>query len=245
MPNIDAGQDLTLCEGNPVTLSASNGVNYSWTNGVVNGQSFVPATSGSYTVTGTDANGCVNTDDVTVTLVTPPTSAYVVDSLTGYPVLEVNFTNTSQDATSFIWNFGNGQTVTSNDLNGQTTSYSEPGTYTTYLVANNGYCTDTSTLNIIVIPFPDPIISVPNVFTPNEDGGNDVFFISTTYVATLKVTIINRWGNLMAEYDGVNGQWDGTVSGEDASEGVYFFIYEATGINGKVVSGHGNITLIR
>jgi gliding motility-associated-like protein len=245
LPNIDAGQDLTLCEGNPVTLSASNGVNYSWTNGVVNGQSFVPATSGSYTVTGTDANGCVNTDDVTVTLVTPPTSAYVVDSLTGYPVLEVNFTNTSQDATSFIWNFGNGQTVTSNDLNGQTTSYSEPGTYTTYLVANNGYCTDTSTLNIIVIPFPDPIISVPNVFTPNEDGGNDVFFISTTYVATLKVTIINRWGNLMAEYDGVNGQWDGTVSGEDASEGVYFFIYEATGINGKVVSGHGNITLIR
>ena len=245
LPNINAGSDVTICEGQAVTLSGSNGVTYNWNNGVLNGQSFVPAASGTYTVTGTDANGCVNTDNVNVTLLPPPTSAFTADSVTGYPGLSVNFTNDSQDATSYIWIFGNGQMATVSTTAAQNATYGNPGTYTVFLIADNGYCTDSSSLDIIVIPFPDPIIHVPNVFTPNGDGTNDVFFIATQYVETLEVQIFNRWGNVVHEINGVNDSWDGMVSNKEAVEGVYFFTYYVKGINGMELTGHGNITLNR
>ncbi len=245
LPAIDAGADVTLCEGGTTILQADNGVTYSWSNGVVDGQSFVPATTGEYVVTGTDANGCVNTDTVVVTLLPPPTAGFTADSLTGYPVLEVTFTNTSQDAATYLWVFGNGTVLPVSDESSQNMSYSNPGTYTVYLIADNNYCTDTSALSIVVIPFPDPVIHIPNVFTPNGDGSNDEFFISASNVTSVKVTIVNRWGNVMASYDDVQGKWDGMVSGNEASEGVYFFTYVIQATNGKEFSGHGNITLKR
>ena len=100
-------------------------------------------------------------------------------------------------------------------------------------------------MSIVVIPFPDPVIHVPNVFTPNGDGSNDEFFISASNVTSVKVTIVNRWGNVMASYDDVQGKWDGMVSGNEAAEGVYFFTYVIQATNGKEFNGHGNITLKR
>ena len=190
-------------------------------------------------------NGCVNTDELTVTLLNPPVSDFTADSLTGYPGLTVEFTNESQDASSYVWVFGNGQLASVSTTAGQNATYGSPGTYTVYLIADNGYCTDSSSLDIIVIPFPDPIIHVPNVFTPNGDGTNDVFFIASQYVETLEISIFNRWGNEMREVNGINDSWDGTVNGKDAEEGTYFFKYYAKGINGTELTGHGNVTLNR
>ena len=75
LPNVIAGSDQTVCLGDDVTLSASGANSYSWTNGVVNNVAFVPTSpnpnfvsSISYTVTGTDNNGCTNTDIVLVTI---------------------------------------------------------------------------------------------------------------------------------------------------------------------------------
>lgn len=245
LPNISAGNDVTICEGQSVTLSGSNGVSYSWNNGVTNGQSFVPLSSGSYTVTGTDANGCVNTDNVNVTLLPPPTSAFTADSLTGYPGLTVNFTNESLDATSYLWIFGNGQIASVTSTATQTSTYSSPGTYTVYLIADNDYCTDSSSVNIVVIPFPDPWIHVPNVFTPNGDNANDLFTIQTLYVEELEIQIFNRWGEVVDEVMGISDYWDGKINGKDASDGTYFFKYYVKGINGTELTGHGNVTLIR
>jgi gliding motility-associated-like protein len=245
LPNISAGSDVTICEGQSVTLSGSNGVSYVWNNAVTNGQIFVPPSSGAYTVTGTDANGCINTDNVNVTLLPPPVSAFTADSLTGYSGLSVNFTNESQDANGYLWIFGNGQISNVNSTTGQNTTYGNPGTYTVYLIADNGYCTDSSSVNIIVIPFPDPWIHVPNVFTPNGDGANDQFIIETLYVEELEVQIFNRWGEVVDEIIGITDLWDGTINGKDASDGTYFFKYYVKGINGKELTGHGNVTLIR
>lgn len=245
LPNINAGTDVTICEGQSVTLSGSNGTSYSWNNGVSNGQSFVPSSTGSFTVTGTDANGCVNTDDVNVTLLPPPSSSFTADSLTGYPGLTVNFTNVSQDASGYLWIFGNGQMSSPSTTVGQTTSYGNPGTYTVYLIADNDYCSDTSSLNVVIIPFPPLTIHVPNVFTPNSDGANDEFFISTTWAKSMNVIILNRWGNVVHEITDLTSKWNGEINGKEASDGVYFFKYEVEGINGDILTGHGNITLIR
>jgi len=68
LPVVNAGADQTICIGAPVTLNGSGAVSYTWTNGVTNGVAFNPTTTTTYTVTGTDANGCQNTDQVTVTV---------------------------------------------------------------------------------------------------------------------------------------------------------------------------------
>jgi gliding motility-associated-like protein len=101
------------------------------------------------------------------------------------------------------------------------------------------------TLHILIIPFPDPIIYIPNVFSPNGDGANDFFTIETHYVDELNVKIFNRWGNMMVEYDGLTESWNGKSKDKDASDGVYFYNYTLRGINGTELSGHGNVTLVR
>jgi len=68
LPVINGGADLIVCAGSPVTLTATGGVQYSWTNSVINASPFTPAATNTYTVTGTDANGCQGTDQVTVTV---------------------------------------------------------------------------------------------------------------------------------------------------------------------------------
>lgn len=65
---ISAGPDVVLCQGESLTLNGSGGTSYSWDNNVVDGVSFTPATSGTYNVTGTNTNGCTNTDQVNVTV---------------------------------------------------------------------------------------------------------------------------------------------------------------------------------
>lgn len=68
LPDIDAGPDQEICEGESVTLQASGGVTYTWDNGVVDGQEFIPTGAGTYTVTGVDENGCENTDEMSISI---------------------------------------------------------------------------------------------------------------------------------------------------------------------------------
>jgi len=65
----------TVCTGSSITLSGSGAASYSWDLGVTDGASFIPASTDTYTVTGTDGNGCQNTDQITVTVVPPPVAA--------------------------------------------------------------------------------------------------------------------------------------------------------------------------
>ena len=92
----------------------------------------------------------------------------------------------------------------------------------------------------------DPIVVVPNVFSPNQDGVNEQFILETENIASLELIILNRWGNVMATIESLDSGWDGkTKSGSEATEGVYFYKYNATGINGQELSGHGFLTLVR
>ena len=66
------------------------------------------------------------------------------------------------------------------------------------------------------------------------------------HLTNISYIIVNRWGNLIYEADGINPLWDGrTKNGTPVEEGVYFYKYEALGLNGQTYTGHGNVTLIR
>lgn len=83
LPDIDGGMDQTICSGESVTLTAQGAVSYSWTGGVANGVSFAPASTATYTVTGTGVNGCENTDQVVVVVnATPVAMISVVNDVT-------------------------------------------------------------------------------------------------------------------------------------------------------------------
>lgn len=245
LPNVNAGADQSICIGGSVTLSGSGAQTYVWNNGVTNGILFTPGATQTYTVTGTDINGCVNTDQITVTIVQFPIANVSADVTSGFPILTVNLDNNSTNASTYQWSFGDGFQLNASTTAGQQHGYVNPGEYIVVLTASNGSCSDTDTLLITVNPLPDPIVVIPNIFTPNGDNNNDTFFITVSYVKSVKVTIVNRWGDKMSDYDGVQAYWDGTVNGNIASDGVYFFTYEIEGINGKILTGQGDIQLIR
>lgn len=103
----------------------------------------------------------------------------------------------------------------------------------------------------------DPVVILPNVFTPDGNGTNDKYhFIDVDFVDEIEYWIVNRWGNTMFKFKlSTPGElidmddmqwWDGKTSdGQNATEGVYYVKYVAHGINGETVKDHNFFHLER
>ena len=84
-------------------------------------------------------------------------------------------------------------------------------------------CSDDTTLVIKVED--DLVIVVPNVFTPNGDGVNDVFHIKISGAKSAEGYIYNRWGQLLYSWDVINSSWDGKASnGTNCPDATYFYM---------------------
>ncbi|MBN9294578.1 MAG: choice-of-anchor L domain-containing protein [Flavobacteriia bacterium] len=245
LPDVNTSPDQTICAGASVSLTANGADTYIWTpaTGLNTTTSSTVAASPSatttYAVTGTSSFGCTGTSYVTITVLSGPDANFTPSVTTGEAPLEVVFENTSINAVSYIWNFGNGQSSTSSNLNVSST-YSETGIYEVILVASNGECKDTAKATISVTA-PGILIHVPNVFTPNGDNVNDEFYIGTTNAKTVYVEIYNRWGNTMVRLEKPADTWDGGNS----PDGVYFYKYKITDFADKLYEGHGFFHLER
>jgi gliding motility-associated-like protein len=234
-------------------LIPSGNLTYQWfnQNGQVVGNSanLSNVGPGTYTLNITDQQtGCTNTYNYTINNVFTTNAQFTANDTLftlGNSAVQVNFTNQSVGANAYSWNFGNDNFST--EIN-PTTSYFLPGLYQVILTAyGTGSCIDTDTLFIRVV---DSLFTwYPNIFTPNGDKTNDVFFIRSTELQDIKVDIYNRWGNMIYSYNGVDGYWDGrTLSGSEASDGDYYFIITGTYKNGKPIEDKnrtGYIRLIR
>src|SRR5688572_10137187 len=89
-------------------------------------------------------------------------------------------------------------------------------------------------------------IVVPNVFTPNYDGLNDVFQVKLERISNFNCTVFNRYGVKIYEWNALNGNWDGTTtSGMRVPDGVYFYVIEATGADGKSYTEKGFVQVLR
>lgn len=228
--------------------------------------------SGWYYFTVSD-NVCSVNDSVFVDLLDPPVASFSVSPLSGCSPLEVTITNTSQNGTAYLWNLGDGTTNTTTDLSGFTHVFIDSlmnQAYTIQLIVQQGqFCSDTSVIGIVSTVcgctnleadnynpyatvdngsciFPDPIIEAPNVLTPDGDQINDVFELDWLNLKSLRLVIMNRWGNVV--YDETSEDltlsipsWDGG----DAEDGVYFYRYEGIGIANQPLEGHGFLHLIR
>ncbi len=116
-------------------------------------------------------------------------------------------------------------------------------TYTVSVVDDNG-CIATDEVTVILDY--DYIVWVPNIFSPNGDGSNDIFTIVGTNLESVEGEIFNRWGQKMFGWNNVKGYWDGrTLSGSEASAGTYFYIITVKGIDEVEHLKKGSFTLIR
>lgn len=125
--------------------------------------------------------------------------------------------------------------------------YTQPGTYTVTLYANKGTSCQNIISKIITVDIPSKI-EIPNVFTPNGDGSNDLFFVQAANLTTITALIFDRWGNKVYELISNTGNiaWDGkNQSGSEVAEGTYFYIIKATGKDGVAYDTKGNVSLYR
>jgi gliding motility-associated-like protein len=221
---------------------------YQWKDSLGNSVGSAAALSnagkGQYTVTVTDSFGCsVTAGPFTIHATPPVVAAFTANPLTGQTPLTVTFTNNSStEATKYLWEFGTGDT--SNAVN-PTYIYHPLGLFKVCLVAGNGFgCNDTTCDSITV--FINSVFIVPNIFTPNGDNINDIFTLKAIGLKMVDAQIFNRWGEKEYEWHTTNGGWDGfTASGLAAPSGTYYYVINATGIDGKVYFQKGAFTLVR
>lgn len=121
-----------------------------------------------------------------------------------------------------------------------------PSITTTYIVNIIGSNDCITQEHVVVIVIQPQLIFVPNTFTPNGDGINDIFKVYTAEpIGSGELWIFDRWGELLYETTNITNGWDGTYKGKPMSMGVYVYRYNITLIDGKNLVGKGDITLLR
>ncbi len=219
IPSLTVSPNASICEGETVLLTVMGANSYIWspTNETNNSISVSPTSTTTYTVIGT-TDGCSDSAVVTVTVFNHPVASFTTISDTVYVPSQVNFTNTSSNATSYSWFLDSVYQTSSTHF---TTNISQEGTYSITLIATNGVCpsdTTSKTMYSILLP---PFVNPPNVFSPNNDGVND----NWVFEGTIKsVIILNRWGNVVFSADKDFNGWNGKDKmGNACSDGVYFY----------------------
>ncbi|MCB9194476.1 MAG: gliding motility-associated C-terminal domain-containing protein [Flavobacteriales bacterium] len=198
----------------------------------------------TYTVTvGELGSGCSGSADVTVGWFPPADVSFIPTPDEGVYPLNVFFQNTSASGSnSFNWNFGDGNGSTDSDPNNV---YVDPGVYYITLtgLSENG-CLGTYTDSVIVLP--NPIVEIPNVFSPDHDGHNDAFeYIDFRGFKTAKMTIYDRWGTVVYEAPATSSNMVIWKPESRVNDGTYFYLFEGEGNDGSDVKRQGSITLVR
>jgi gliding motility-associated-like protein len=173
-----------------------------------------------------------------------------------YPNPEMAYTNNPQitfidqsiGANSWQWNFGDPASGSTNEsiLLNPMHLYSDSGAYTVVLVVeSNNNCSDTA--ERLVNIYPEALVFIPNAFTPNDDGLNDVFKPSTNGIDREKYqfTIYDRWGRMFFFTKNPDEGWDGSINGKEAAQGVFTYVVSYSEIKGTGKTLKGFVTLIR
>jgi len=245
---IVTASDVIICEGEAAVLMGSGAVNYAWNKGVQNGNPFYPNQTDTYTVIGTSANGCSSQAQATVTVMPTPIVDFDVLNLhlsTTDP--STGFDNLSVGAVSYEWNFGDGSSINTEFEPYHTFPEDQAGEYIIELTGYSEYGCSARDIKYVHV-FRDYLIYVPNAFTPDNSGVNEVFKPVMTGFDEDGYTmyIFNRWGNLIFETHDMEVGWDGTFHDENnrVQDGVFTWKIEANikdSNDSKIFVGHVSI----
>lgn len=233
--------DTIICPGGTAVLWASGGVNYNWTPNIHLNKPHdsttlaTPNVPINYSVEITDDFGCQTTLSTFIDLYEQPT---ITTSPNIYGIV---------GDTVEIWAEGNGTIVWSPPLHISCTTcpttYVSPPNNFTYIatLTDINTCSVTGEVQIIF----DPLIYVPNAFTPDGDSYNNYFYAVVSNISEFEMLIFNRWGELIFVSKSVDDYWNGTYNGIKSPDGVYIWKIKYKDLNGTENELIGHVTLLR
>ncbi|MFN0275026.1 MAG: PKD domain-containing protein [Chitinophagales bacterium] len=255
-----AGSDADICIGDTVSLfvdftdSVNEGfINYVWSPSTFLSDSYsldpysIPTNDISYTVEATCGN-LIETYTAYISVNDPPVVNIIEDSLLyiiGQDPLVLNTTVTdfSSNTMSYAW-----MPDYNIDCNTCSSVNVSPNVTTLYsvIVTNQFGCSDTDFAFINVKGCEVSLFAIPNLFTPNNDGFNDVFSIKYEGLESVSgYKIFDRLGGLIFSTNDPYASWDGTSKGKLCNQDVYVYSIEAVCLSGEKIIAYGNLTLLR
>jgi gliding motility-associated-like protein len=218
-PAITITNPAKICPGDSVILTATGGGTYLWSTGATSSSILVnPITSTVYSVTVT--NGCPATANTSVTIDVPTINACCDTTIKSGESANLQ----ASGGSNYSWAPPDGLSCTI--CPDPTATPTVTTTYTVTGIDNNG-CIANSRITVEINPCED--FAVPNIFTPNGDGTNDLLAISIKAVDAYSLSIFDRWGTLIFNTNTTTDYWDGkTKNGSNAPDGVYYYIIKAT-----------------
>ncbi len=174
------------------------------------------------------------------------------DQFTGAAPMEVSFASNVTNAASTLryeWKLSESQDFSSTLLSrfdeNMIYTFTASGTYYIKL-----YITDTQTdvtyeSDAFSVMISESELKVPNAFSPNGDGVNDVFKVKYKSLVKFNAYIFNRWGQQLYKWNNPDEGWDGTAHGKNVKDGVYFIVIEAVGSDGIKYNYKKDINILR
>lgn len=231
-PVADLGSDTSICEGESFTKDVFNiGATYNWNDGS-SLSSYTFSSTGTYTVTVT-ANNCETVDALDLTIIDQPVVDLGEDTLVCIKSGFMLSVPSGFDAVS--WMDG------SSDL---TFLVEESGAQ--WVEVTNDICIGSDTV-WVGMENCETFAEMPNIFTPNGDGMNDLFSpVYTVGIEEMRTQIYDRWGKLVFETNNHKIDWNGeSANGNTIPDGVYYWVIDIVGIDSEKYEQKGTVTLIR
>ena len=234
--------DTTICQGDTVQLSAEMGESYLWNppNSLTHPDSAItyafPNSTTIYEVTITNNLGC----DVTLQVEVVVNPYPIVDAGPSQWATFGNMTTLLGNTDASIYYWDNNEWLSCYNCLTPQAAPSENTYYVLNAVDSAGcFNSDTTYINM------EGFIYVPNTFTPNNDGINDVFEIKGEYINNFNLWIFNRWGEQIYYTDTQNDFWDGTYMNEDCKIDVYVWKIEYLDARNNLGKLKGHVNLLR
>jgi len=236
-PIANAGNDVTICEGDNTTLSAGGGTSYSWSpatglsDPAIANPVASPTDTTTYTVTVSNSNACTATASVVVNVLQKPAArAVAYEEITQGQSVTLSG-KAKGTAVTYYWTPN--EYLSSDTVLNPVATPPEDITYTLHVTSTVG-CGSEATADVFVRVYKAVII--PNTFTPNNDGINDTWNITALDTYPESVTrIFDRYGGIVFKSTGYTKAWDGTYNNKRVAPGTYYYIIDLK--NGKKISG--------
>jgi gliding motility-associated-like protein len=239
-PQFAISNNITLCYGNntPTLPSTStNGITGVWQPSTISNTQ-----SNTYTFT-PDGGQCASTYDVNV-IIQQINMTAGPDTLVELASQVELFASVS-GSTNGTYTWSPAENITCFDCSNPILLALRDQVYTvTYTDPQTG-CSANASVNIDVNYDPNTIFFIPNAFSPNGDGNNDVFEINGLKIKEIDLNIFNRWGELVFSEKSASPKWDGTYKGELQNPDVFIYHTFIVFFNNQVVQTKGSVTIIR
>jgi gliding motility-associated-like protein len=247
-PAANAGPDNTICFGQSAQLNASGGSIYSWSpaafltaTNIPNPQSIKPTDNVRYIVTVRDVLGCPKPVKDTMFLFVAKIKANAGPRDTSV-VLDQPLQLGASGSTNYSWS---PTTWLNNPLISNPIALPRNDIEYVVRVSNNAGCFDLDSIRVHVFKI-KPDLLVPNAFTPNGDGNNDVFKpIAIGMKSIDEFRVYNRWGEMVYSGSGNDAAWDGTFGGKKQEMATFVWYAEGTDYMNNKLKRKGSVILIR